>query len=180
MKRFTLLMVALTWCCWFSPRQTNGAAVRIDLTALGQPGQSPAFIEITEVSRLPQSVLREFSNSMADPGKPFRVTDVDPTCEDSQSIFCVNPIPHRRLLIAAVSSQYCIVHYEFGGIVHSWVIALFKLSSDRALRVWVIGDPKSRERFRRPGLKSNLRELKATVESKELLSDSGGALRGLP
>lgn len=65
--------------------------------------------------------------AMANPGERFEATDVitDPT------------LPRRRLIFAGVSQDRAFVHYEQGGIAHSYVIELFRLEpSQTAVGVW--------------------------------------------
>lgn len=52
---------------------------------------------------------------MAEPGAPYRATDVvlDPK------------LPTRRLVHAGCSTDHCVVYYERGGIAHTWQVAIF-------------------------------------------------------
>jgi hypothetical protein len=46
-------------------------------------------------------------------------------------------LPSRRLIFAGVSQDRAFVHYEEGGIAHSYVIELFRLEpSQTAVGVW--------------------------------------------
>lgn len=92
-----------------------------------------SFSIINDVRNLPAPVLRVFTEQggprllMANPGKNFRVGDVvdDPT------------VPSKRLIFAGISSDRCFVHYEQGGIGHSYIVALFKVSSkDSTEPIW--------------------------------------------
>ena len=92
-----------------------------------------SFSLINDVRNLPASVLRAFTEQggsrllMANPGKDFRVTDViyDPT------------LPAKRLIFAGVLGDRCFVHYEQGGIGHSYVVDLFKITSKDTMKpVW--------------------------------------------
>ncbi len=71
-----------------------------------------------------------------------------------------NELPSRRLIVAGVGEKYCLVHYEQGGIVHLWIVALFKLSNGKAKRVWVSRVESARS--------LDLLELKAVIESGKL------------
>jgi hypothetical protein len=65
--------------------------------------------------------------AMANPGERFEATDhiTDPT------------LPRRRLIFAGVSQDRAFLHYEEGGIAHSYVIELFRLEpSQTAIGVW--------------------------------------------
>ena len=123
--------------------------VDIDLSSLGQRGEHATFMEVSSVERLPRAVRNELGDAIVDPGKAFQITDVGSPNEPSQ-----------RLVVAGVAEKYCLVHYEQGGIVHLWMVALFKLSNDKAKRVWVSKVE--------PGRNLNLLELKAVIESGKL------------
>jgi hypothetical protein len=65
--------------------------------------------------------------AMANPGERFEATDniTDPT------------LPRRRLIFAGVFQDRAFVHYEEGGIAHSYVVELFRLEpSQTAIGVW--------------------------------------------
>jgi hypothetical protein len=84
------------------------------------------FTLIKRVKALPRPVLQVFSEQggsrflLADPGKKFEATDA---IDDSN-------IPQKRLIFAGVLDDKCFVHYEQGGIAHSYVLALFRLTSN--------------------------------------------------
>lgn len=91
------------------------------------------FLIIKDVNNLPPPVLWAFTEQhgsrvvMANPGKKFRATDVvvDPT------------LPYRRLIFAGVSGDRCFVHYEQGGLAHSYLVALFQVTSkDNMKPIW--------------------------------------------
>ena len=155
MYKFHLSLLVALMCCAFSHQRaqrrerTGDPKVDIDLGALGQRGEHAMFTEVNSVKLLPQAVTNEFGGGIVDPGKAFQVTDVGS-----------DKGPSRRLVVAGVAEEYCLVHYEQGGIVHLWMVALFKLSNGKAKRVWV-----SRVE---PGRNLNLLELKAVVESGKL------------
>jgi hypothetical protein len=92
-----------------------------------------SFSLINDVRNLPAPVLRAFTEEggsrllMANPGQDFRVTDViyDPT------------LPSERLILAGILGDKCFVHYEQGGIGHSYVVALFKVTSKDTMKpIW--------------------------------------------
>jgi hypothetical protein len=80
------------------------------------------FDTITSVRGLPLGVRDELQRlfgsptlDIAEPGAPFRATDV-----------ILNPkLPTRRLVAAGCSTDHCLVYYERGGIAHTWQVALF-------------------------------------------------------
>ena len=80
------------------------------------------FQIVTSVRGLPlgvrdalQTLFGSQTLDIAEPGAEFQVTDA-----------VVNPeLPHRRLVAAGCSTEYCLVYYERGGIAHTWHVALF-------------------------------------------------------
>ena len=80
------------------------------------------FDAVTSIRGLPlgvrdglQTLFGSRTLDIAEPGAEFQVTDV-----------IVNPkLPIRRLVAAGCSIDHCLVHYERGGIVHRWQVALF-------------------------------------------------------
>jgi hypothetical protein len=65
--------------------------------------------------------------AIADPGEPFEATDniIDPD------------LPTRRLIFAGVAPDRAFIHYEEGGIAHSYIVALFRLESpETAVGLW--------------------------------------------
>ena len=65
--------------------------------------------------------------AIADPGERFEATDVitDPD------------LPSRRLIFAGVARDRAFIHYEEGGIAHSYIVELFRLESpDLAVGLW--------------------------------------------
>lgn len=80
------------------------------------------FEIVTTTGGLPAGVrdgLRRLFGSqildMAEPGAEFQITEA-----------VVTPnLPKRRLIAAGCSTEYCLVHYERGGVAHSWHVALF-------------------------------------------------------
>jgi hypothetical protein len=86
--------------------------------------------------------------AMADPGERFEATDVitDPD------------LPRRRLIFAGVAQNRAFIHYEEGGIGHSYIVELFRLeSADLAVGLW--------RGFRGPS--KNLEELKRQVSKED-------------
>jgi hypothetical protein len=80
--------------------------------------------------------------AMADPGERFEATDVT---SDSN-------LPGRRLIFAGVAQDRAFVHYEEGGIAHSYIVELFRLEpSGTAMGIWrgYCGPAKSLEDIRR-------------------------------
>jgi hypothetical protein len=136
--------------------QPGGAGrMTIDLSQIGQSGQSITFTEAKQVKQLPQSVMDQFPSGIVDPKEDFQVTDV-----------VVGKLrPTRRLVVAGISEKYCLLYYERGGIAHVWLIALFVLSKNKAKLAWVSMAPAR-------GI-LGLSDLKTTVESGDLKDQPG-------
>ena len=86
--------------------------------------------------------------AIADPGERFEATDEisDPK------------LPRRRLIFAGVAQDRAFVHYEEGGIAHSYIVELFRLESpDLAVGLW--------RGYRRPS--KNLEEMKRLVSKED-------------
>lgn len=98
---------------------------------------SPAFHEIHSTSDLPLPVVTLCAgdkNNLAEPGGKWNATDVvmDTT------------LPGKRLIWAAVGDGYYVVHYERGGIAHTFHILVAKLAKNdtKPKSVWkAIGGP---------------------------------------
>jgi hypothetical protein len=90
------------------------------------------FTIVKDMKMLPPPVLQAYTERggsrlvMANPGKRFNATDV---IYDSS-------VPRKRLIFAGVSQDKCFVHYEQGGISHSYLVALFKVNSTKLEPVW--------------------------------------------
>ena len=84
------------------------------------------FHEIHSTSDLPPAILGLCDGGgdgkLAEPGQKWNATDAitDPT------------LPGKRLIWAAAGGEYYVVHYERGGIAHTYHIAVAKLSSNHA------------------------------------------------
>jgi hypothetical protein len=86
---------------------------------------SSRFHEVHSTKDLPPAVVAlcvDDKGRLADPGQNWNATDAitDPT------------LPWKRLIWAAVGSDYYVVHYERGGIDHSFHILVAKLPRDEA------------------------------------------------
>jgi hypothetical protein len=84
------------------------------------------FHEVHSTSDLPPAVLALCDGGgdgkLAEPGQKWNATDaiIDPT------------LPGKRLIWAAVNGDYYVVHYERGGIAHSYHILVAKLTKSDA------------------------------------------------
>jgi hypothetical protein len=83
------------------------------------------FHEVHSTGDLPPEIVALCAGDngkMADPGQKWNATDVitDPS------------LPAKRLIWAAVGGEYYVVHYERGGIAHSYHILVAKLTNNTA------------------------------------------------
>lgn len=79
------------------------------------------FHDIHSTADLPPSIIALCADSkgrLANPGQNWQVTDV--ILDES--------LPSKRLIWAAASSEYYVVHYERGGFAHSFHILIAKVS----------------------------------------------------
>jgi hypothetical protein len=86
---------------------------------------SSRFYEVHSTKDLPPAVVAlcvDDNGKLADPGQNRNATDAvtDPT------------LPWKRLIWAAVGGDYYVVHYERGGIAHSFHILVAKLTKNDA------------------------------------------------
>jgi hypothetical protein len=87
---------------------------------------SSRFHEVHSSSDLPSAILALCGASgdgkLAEPGQNWNATDAitDPT------------LPGKRLIWAAVGGEYYVVHYERGGIAHTYHILVAKLAKNEA------------------------------------------------
>jgi hypothetical protein len=92
-----------------------------ELTPLAHVRDIPPHVQMALAGLFGNKTLE-----MAEPGAAWQVTDVvmDPN------------LPVRRLVRAACSQDHCLVHYERGGIVHTFHVLLFSISAARATLQW--------------------------------------------
>lgn len=94
---------------------------------------TPDYRIVQKVADLPAGIRKLYTVkggsrvAIADPGERFEATDVitDPD------------LPRRRLIFAGVAQDRAFIHYEEGGIAHSYIVELFRLESpDLAVGLW--------------------------------------------
>jgi hypothetical protein len=109
---------------------------------------------VQKVAHLPAGIQKLYTVkggsrvAIADPGERFEATDVvtDPD------------LPRRRLIFAGVAQDCAFIHYEEGGIPHSYIVELFRLQSpDLAVGLW--------RGYRGPS--KNLEEMKRLVSKED-------------
>ena len=83
------------------------------------------FVIVRKVADLPIGMRSLYA--MADPGERFEATDV----------IMDSTLPRRRLIFGGVAQNRAFIHYEQGGIAHTYMTEFFRLESgDTAVRVW--------------------------------------------
>jgi len=111
----------------------HGESVRSGLSTEDRTAlqDSSRFHEVHSTKDLPPKVVAlcvDDNGKLADPGRNWNATDAitDPT------------LPWKRLIWAAVGSDYYVVHYERGGIAHSFhvLVAKFAKSNTKPRMVW--------------------------------------------
>lgn len=89
------------------------------------------FHEIHSTTNLPPQIISlcaDGNGRIAEPGKKWEATDV----------ITDDKLPRKRLIWAASDGDYYVVHYESGGIAHSFhvLVAKFKEGNSKAEFVW--------------------------------------------
>ena len=88
--------------------------------------QDPArFHDVRATTNLPPAVVAlcaDDSGRLAEPGQKWEATDF---ITDAS-------LPRKRLIWAAVGGEYYVVHYERGGIAHSFHILIARLTKNDA------------------------------------------------
>jgi len=92
------------------------------------------FALIDKMRALPPSIIANYTElngnwlTMADPGRKFLAGDV---------IYDAS-IPRKRLIFAGMQGPKCFVHYEQGGLGHSFLLAFFKPGTVKPTEpVWI-------------------------------------------
>ena len=101
-----------------------------DVTKLSAPDRkilqdTTRFREVHSTRDVPPGVVALCTgegHEMADPGQKWNATDsiIDPT------------LPGKRLIWAGLGDGYYVIHYERGGIAHSYHILVARLTNDAA------------------------------------------------
>jgi hypothetical protein len=131
--RPTQLLCAITVSLWTAVAAGSQATDTELSGALRARVQNEQFGIVSSIRGLPlgvRSALQTLFGSqtldIAEPGAEFQVTDG-----------AVNPrLPIRRLVAAGCSIEYCLVHYERGGVEHTWHVALFHWTPDETRFEW--------------------------------------------
>jgi hypothetical protein len=129
--RIVLFFTALFLCLTTLTAQDFHA--RLSSTEKQHVLDSP-FTQVTKTESMPASVKQAFARitgepafALANPGEKFQLTDV----------VVDRRLPSRRLVFAGVRGEEWFVHYEMGGIGHSYCVVLFRVDSqDRLAFVW--------------------------------------------
>ena len=81
---------------------------------------SSRFHEVHSTHDLPPAIVGLCGSKLADPGQKWNATDVimDAT------------LPGKRLIWAAIAGEYYVLHYERGGIAHTYHVLAAKLANN--------------------------------------------------
>jgi len=119
MKHLSYLLFAVaiqSWCC--------GDVTKLPAEARRALQDSSRFHEVHSTGDLPAAIVALCADdgSLAGLGQKWDATDAitDPT------------LPGKRLIWAAVGGEYHVVHYERGGIAHSFHILIARLTKNDA------------------------------------------------
>jgi hypothetical protein len=131
MKHLSYLLFAVaiqSWCC--------GDVTKLPAEDRRALQDSSRFHEVHSTGDLRAAIVALCADDgrLAEPGQKWNATDVitDPS------------LPGKRLIWAAIGGEYYVVHYERGGIDHSFHILVAKLSKDdvKPKAVWrAVGGP---------------------------------------
>jgi len=79
---------------------------------------SSRFHEVHSTGDLPSAILALCGDKLAEPGQNWNATDAitDPT------------LPAKRLIWSAIGGDYYVVHYERGGIAHTFHVLVAKMT----------------------------------------------------
>jgi hypothetical protein len=137
------------------PKQAAPKKSHASVTALSASDKQhllhDPFVIVTTVQAIPKSVLRHLlghgpEDGIADAGQPFQETDV---------ISGPVRLPFRRLILAAISKEYCLVYYEAGGFAYHTEVNLFRFMAVHADLVWK-ASVKSDRRLSLPQLQTEI------------------------
>ena len=131
MKHLSYLLFAVaiqSWCC--------GDVTKLPAEDRRALQDSSRFHEVHSIGDLPAAIVALCADDgrLADPGQKWNATDatVDPT------------LPGKRLIWAAVDGEFYVVHYERGGIAHTFHVFVARLAKNNSKPkvVWrAVGGP---------------------------------------
>jgi hypothetical protein len=120
----TRLLCAIGLSLWSAVSTASQTAAPAPLSGtLRDHVKTERFQVVTSIRGLPlgvrdglQSLFGSHTLDIAEPGAEFHVTD---------AIVNSRKLPIRRLVAAGCSMDHCLLYYERGGNVHTWLVALF-------------------------------------------------------
>ena len=122
-RLYLLFAVTIQSLCW-------GDVTKLSTQDRKALESASRFHEIHSTSDLPRAVLALCDGGgdgkLAEPGQKWNATDaiIDPT------------LPGKRLIWAAVGGDYYVVHYERGGIAHTFHVLVATLANNDAKPKW--------------------------------------------
>ncbi|HEX5490913.1 MAG TPA: hypothetical protein VFX07_06615 [Candidatus Udaeobacter sp.] len=81
---------------------------------------SSRFHEVHSTADLPPAIVALCGDKVAEPGQNWNATDV----------VTDRTLPAKRLIWAAIGGDYYVVHYERGGIAHTYHVLVAKIAKD--------------------------------------------------
>lgn len=123
----TIFAVAVQSLCWADVTKLSTDDLKILRNA-------SLFHEVHSTTDLPSQIVVLCGDKVAQPGGNWNATDAvsDPT------------LPSKRLIWAAIGDDYYVVHYERGGIAHTFHVLVAKMAKNKAKPkvVWTgVGGP---------------------------------------
>ena len=114
-------LVFFLLCAVVTQRLCNAEVTKLAAEDRKLLQDSSRFHEIHSTGELPPEVMALCGDKDAETGGNWNATDSisDPT------------LPAKRLIWAAVGGDYYVVHYERGGIAHTYHILIAKLANDK-------------------------------------------------
>jgi hypothetical protein len=119
-----------------TPQPAGAQVVHLDADTRREIA-SEDFHAVKKVSQIPQTVIDAAGAArgegpnvpalvIAEPGAPYQATDV----------ISGPPLPGRRLVVAWTGDSTWILHYEAGGVAHTYHVAVFDVVEGKAKFLW--------------------------------------------
>ena len=115
------------------PLDIRSEVTHLSVSARSALEHPDGFTQVNRVKDIPKEVLRVVAEASHDP--KFRLADPGQDWQETDVV--VKPgLPWRRLVFAASSPQYWLLHYERGGRGHSYHFLLVQVQPGASRLVW--------------------------------------------
>ena len=115
------------------PLDIRSEVTHLSVSARSALEHPDGFTQVNRVKDIPKEVLRVVAEASHDP--KFRLADPGQDWQETDVV--VKPgLPRRRLVFAASSPQYWLLHYERGGIGHDYHLVLVQVQPGANRIVW--------------------------------------------